>query len=60
MKALMKELERQAKYFESEAEFSNDKFNKGYFEGKAEQCRIIIEMWEAEDFKSAMESLNPM
>ena len=38
-------LERKAVQFDKEAEAANalkDRFNTGYFEGKAEQCRLTI------------------
>ncbi len=33
-------LRKKAKHFEDEAQATNDKFNKGYFEGKAEAFRL--------------------
>ena len=58
MKPLLEKLKKQALYFEHEAKVQKDKFNKGYFEGKAEQNLKIIEAIEADDMRSALEALD--
>jgi len=38
--------------YEADAEWSRDKFNKGYFEGKAEALSLVLEAMTSEsDFK---------
>jgi len=36
-------LEQKAVEYEKEAEATTDKFNKGFFEGKAEQARLTVD-----------------
>lgn len=42
-------LRTQAARFEAESEAATDKFNKGYFDGKAEQCHKLADALEAND-----------
>lgn len=58
MKPLIEKLKRQARQFEAEAKATKDKFNKVYFEGKAEQNLKIIDAIEAEDMMTALKALD--
>ncbi len=57
MKPLLEKLKKQAKCFEREAKATKDKFNKGYFEGKAEQNLKIIDAIEAHSLQEALEAI---
>ena len=50
-----------AKHYEAESEATNDKFNRGFFEGKAEQARqteeAIMHMTEG-NVQLAIDALN--
>lgn len=54
-------LDQRARTFEKEAEIATNKFNKGFFEGKAEQARQTINAIEyitSGDMQKAVDALN--
>lgn len=55
---VIRKLRRHADHYERTARETKDKFNKGYFEGKAEKCLIISDALESENTISCLAILN--
>jgi len=60
-KTILIMLDQRARTYDEEARLASDKFNKGFFEGKAEQARqaiVAIQCLANNDTEGAVDALN--